>query len=61
MYDLKHKWKVLQENYLTENLDSNEKEEIFSLKRKIKTLEIENRFFKNDVDSKNNSKILTGT
>ena len=54
MYDLKHKWKVLQENYLTENLDSNGKEEICSLKRKVKTLEIENRFFKNDVDCKRN-------
>lgn len=54
IYDSNHKWKVLQENYFTENLDSNEKEEICSLKRKIKTLEIENGFFKNDIDSKKN-------
>ena len=49
MHDLKNELKVLQGNYLTENSNSNEKEEICALKKvkqKVKTLEIENKFFK---------------
>ena len=44
VYDLKNELKVLQDNYLTENSNSNEKE-----KQKVKTLEIENKFLRNDV------------
>ena len=46
--------KVLQGNYLTEISDSNEKEKICTLKQKAKTLEIENKFLRNDVVSKQN-------
>ena len=49
---------MLQNNYLTETPDSNKKEEIGWLKQKVKTLEIINKFLKNDVDSKQN---LTGS
>ena len=44
----------MQDNYLTENTDPNEEEEICSLKQKVNTLERENKFLKNDVDSKQN-------
>ena len=54
VYDLKNELKVLQENYLTKNFDSNEKEEMCALKQKVKTLEIENMFLRNDVVSKQN-------
>ena len=47
MYDLKNEWKVLQDNYLTENSDPNSKQ-------KVKTLEIENKFLRNDIVSKQN-------
>ena len=43
---------MLQDNYLTENSDSNKKEEISALKQKL--LEIDNKFFRNDVVSKQN-------
>ena len=49
MHDLKNELKVLQGNYLTENSNSNEKEEICALKKvkqKVKTLEIKNKFCK---------------
>ena len=52
VYDLKNELKVLQDNYLTENSNSNEKKEICALKKvkqKVKTLEIENKFLRNDV------------
>ena len=52
VYHLKNELKVLQDNYLTENSDSNEKEEICALKQKVKTLEIENKFLRNDAVSK---------
>ena len=45
MYDLKIELKASQGNYLKENSDSNEKEEIFALKQK--SLEIENKFLRN--------------
>ena len=45
---------MLQDNYLTLNLGSNKKEEICSLKQKVKTLEIENKLLKNDLGSKQN-------
>ena len=51
LYDLKNELKVLQDNYLTENSESNEKEEI---KQKVKSLEVENKFLRNDVVSKQN-------
>ena len=54
VYDLKNELKVLQDNYLTENSDSNEKDEICALKQKVKTLEVENQFLRNDVVSKQN-------
>ena len=54
MYDLKNELKVLQDNYLTENSESNEKEEICALKQKVKSLEVENKFLRNDVVSKQN-------
>ena len=38
---------MLQDNYLTKNFDSNEKE-MCVLKQKVKTLEIENKSLKND-------------
>ena len=43
MYDLKNELKVLQDNYLTENSESNEKEELCTLKQKVKPLEVENK------------------
>ena len=52
MYDLKSGLKVLQDNYLTENSESNEKEYICALKQKVKCLEVENKFLRNDVVSK---------
>ena len=52
MYDLKNELKVLQDNYLTENLESNEKEEICALKQNVKSPEVENKFLRNDVVSK---------
>ena len=48
VYDLKNELKVLQDNYLTENSKSNEKEEICALKLKVETLEVENNFLRND-------------
>ena len=47
---------MLQDNYLTENSESNEKEQICALKQKVKSLEAENKFLKNDVVSKQNIK-----
>ena len=58
MSDLKNELKVLQNNYLTETPDSNKKQEIGWLKQKVKTLQVKNKFLKNDVDSKQN---LTGS
>ena len=54
VYDLKNELKVLQDNYLTENSESNEKEEICALKQKVKSLEAENKFLRNDAVSKQN-------
>ena len=54
MYDLKNELKVLQDNYLTENSQSIEKEEICALKQKVKSLEVENKFLRDDVVSKQN-------
>ena len=54
MYDLKNEWKMLQYNYLTENPDSTEKEEIYALKQNVKTLKIENKFLRNDIVSRQN-------
>ena len=45
---------MLQDNYLTENSESNEKEQICALKQKVKSLEAENKFLTNDVFSKQN-------
>ena len=45
---------MLQDNYLTENSDSNEKEETCSLKQNVKTPEVENAFLRNDLVSKQN-------
>ena len=52
VYDLKNELKVLQDNYLTENPGFNEKEEICALKQNVKSLEVENKFLRNDVVSK---------
>ena len=54
VYDLKNELKVLQDNYLTENFDSNEKEETCLLKQNVKTPEVENTFLRNDLVSKQN-------
>ena len=43
---------MLQDNYLTENSESNEKEEKCTLKQKVKSLKVENNFLRNDVVSK---------
>ena len=56
MYDLVNELKRFQDNYLTENSNSNEKEEICALKKKVKTLETENNFLGNDVVRKQNIK-----
>ena len=40
MYDLKNGLIVLQDSYLTESFESNEKEEIWVLKQKVKSLEV---------------------
>ena len=45
---------MLHEHYLTKNFTSNEKEEVCALKQWVKTLEIENKFLRNDVVSKQN-------
>ena len=45
---------MLQDNYLTGNSESNEKEEICTLKQKVKFLEVENKFLRIDVVSKQN-------
>lgn len=45
---------MLKDNYLTENPVPTEKEEICSFKQQVKTLKIENKFLKNDVNSKQN-------
>lgn len=45
---------MIQENYLTENTGSTEKGELRLLKKNVKTLEIENKFLKNDVHCKQN-------
>ena len=54
MYDLKNELKVLQDNYLNENSESNEKEEIHALKQKVNTLVVEINFLRNDVVGKQN-------
>ena len=54
VYDLKNELKVLQDNYLTENSKFNEKEEICALKLKVETLEVENKFLRNDGVRKQN-------
>ena len=54
MYDLKNELKVLQDNYLNENSESNEKEEIHVLKQKVNTLVVEINFLRNDVVGKQN-------
>ena len=54
MYDLKNELKALKDNYVTENSESNEKEEICALKQKVKSLEVENKFLRNDGVSKQN-------
>ena len=54
MNDMKNKLKVLQDNYLTGNSESNEKEEICALKQKVKCLGIENKFLRNNVVKKQN-------
>ena len=54
VYDLKNELKVLQDNYLTEKSEYNEKEEICALKQKVKSLEVENKFLRIDVVSKQN-------
>ena len=51
VYDLKNELIVLQDNYPAENSDSNEKE---AVKQKVKSLEIENKFLRNDVVGKQN-------
>ena len=43
---------MLQDNYFTENSESNEKEEICALKQKFQCLEVENNFLKNYVVNK---------
>ena len=60
MYDLKNELKVLQDNYLTEKSEYNEKEEICALKQKVKSLEVENKFLKNNIVSKLN-RFFAGT
>ena len=55
VHDLKNELKVLQDNYLSENPNPNEKEKICLLKQKVKTLEIKNKFLKNDAVSKQKS------
>ena len=45
---------MLLDNYLTDNSESNEKEQICALKQKLKSLEAENKFLRNDVVSKQN-------
>ena len=45
VYDLKNELKVLQDNSLTGNSESDEKEEICALKQKVKSLEVENKNF----------------
>ena len=59
VYDLKNELKMLQDNYLTENSESNEKEEICALKEKVKPLEVENKFLRNDIVNKQN--LIDGT
>ena len=54
MNDLKNELKVVQDNYLTKNSESNVKEEIWPLKQKLKSLEVVNKFLRNDVVSKQN-------
>ena len=45
---------MLQDNYLTEIPEFNEKEELCALKQKVKSLELENKFLWNDAVSKQN-------
>ena len=45
---------MLQDNYLNENCESNEKEEIHALKQKVNTLVVEINFLRNDVVGKQN-------
>ena len=54
LYYLRNELKVLQDNYLTENSESNEKEQMCALKQKVKSLEAENKFLRNDVVTKQN-------
>ena len=63
VYDLKNELKVLQDNYLTENSESNEKEEICALKQKVKSLEVENKFLRNSWGSSQTklNRFFTGT
>ena len=51
MYDLKKELKGLQDNYLTKNSESKKKDEICALKKKIKTLKIEENSLKSYVVS----------
>ena len=55
MYDIKNELKVLQDNYISVNSESNEKREICTLKQKVKSLEVDlskNKFLRNDVIKK---------
>ena len=45
---------MLQDAYLTENSDFNEKGEICALKRNVKSLKTENKFVRSDIVSKQN-------
>ena len=51
---LNNELKVLQDTYLTENSDFNEKGEICALKRNVKSLKTENKFVRSDIVSKQN-------
>ena len=59
VYELKNELKVLQDNYLTENSKSNEKEKIYALKQKVKSLGVESNFLRNDAVSKIMESILS--
>ena len=59
VYELKNELKVLQDKYLTENSKSNEKEEIYALKQKVKSLGVESNFLRNDAVSKIMESILS--
>ena len=59
--DLKNEPKVLQDNYLTENPNPDEKEEICSLKQKVKNLKIENTSLKMMQIANKLNRFFTGT